>query len=188
MNDLMLWKQMKEGDSLAFKEIYNLHILHLTNYAKKLSSDLELIEDTIHDLFVSIWQKRESIGETDCIIKYLCVSLRRELIRRMEKASHFSAIESVENQDINFSVSVEDLIINDETDQQHRQMLKNGMDALSSRQREALYLKYYEEMSYEQICEVMNINYQSVRNLISKSIIELRKFIGLVLLYFFTFS
>ena len=183
MDDLQLWIRLKKGNQNAFKEIYDLHAGSLENYAKKFTSDIELIEDTIHDIFVQIWQKKETLSDTDSIIKYLCVTLRRELIRRIEKSHKTSGLDYVENQDTNFDLSIEDILIRDETNEKNKNMLQQSFEFLSSRQREAIYLKYYEEMSYEEICEIMDINYQSVRNLISKGIIELRKFIVMWFLF-----
>jgi RNA polymerase sigma-70 factor (ECF subfamily) len=77
---------------------------------------------------------------------------------------------------------VEDIMIHDEVDKDKKAKLQEAFKVLSSRQREAIFLKYYQEMSYEQICEVMDINYQSVRNLISKGIIELKRIIGLIIM------
>ncbi|MBK8518972.1 MAG: sigma-70 family RNA polymerase sigma factor [Saprospiraceae bacterium] len=182
MNDLELWRRLRGGDQKALKEVYDMCSGNLANYAKKFTQDTELIEDAIHDLFVFIWQKKENLNDTDSIIKYLCVSLRREIIRRVSKTLNVTSFENAENNDFEFSLSVEDMIIQNETNESNKLKLKEAFKELSNRQREAIYLKYYEEMSYDQICEVMEINYQSVRNLISKGIIVLKKVIGLVIL------
>ena len=184
MNDLLLWRQLREGDQRALKEVYDLHAGNLANYAKKFTKDAELIEDTIHDLFVSIWQKKENLSDTDSIIKYLCVALRRDLIRRVSKSMNVTSFDYSEKSDVDFSLTIEDLIIEDETEKVKKEKLKSAFDELSSRQREAIFLKYYEEMTNEQICEVMDINYQSVRNLISKGIIELKRVIGFISIIF----
>ena len=48
------------------------------------------------------------------------------------------------------------------------------LNKLTSRQREAVTLYYIEERKYEEICEIMDINYQSLRNLIHRSLTKLR--------------
>ncbi|MBK9737827.1 MAG: sigma-70 family RNA polymerase sigma factor [Saprospiraceae bacterium] len=111
----------------------------------------------------------------DSIIKYLCVSARRDLIKRIEKDMKTTSYTNVENDETEFSISIEDILIQEETNSTNKARLHTAFEQLSSRQREAIYLKYYEEMNYEQICEIMNINYQSVRNLISKGILILRE-------------
>ncbi len=187
MDDLLLWRRLREGDQRALKEVYDLYAGSLANYAKKFTHNTEVIEDSIHDLFVSIWQKKENLSDTDSIIKYLCVSLRRDLIRKVSKSLNVTSFDYSEKSDVDFSLTIEDLLIQHETDNAKQEKLRNAFGELSSRQREAIFLKYYEEMSYEQICEVMDINYQSVRNLISKGIIELKKVIGFISLFFSMF-
>lgn len=175
MDDLQLWARLKDGNQNALKEIYDTYVSQMENYGKKFTSDIELIEDTIHDIFVQIWQRKEHLSDTDSIIKYLCVSLRRELIRRIEKSYKTQGLENIGVHELEFSLSVEDYIIQDEAFEINKIKLNKAMEDLSSRQKEAIYLKYFEELNYEQICEIMDINYQSVRNLISKGVSELRK-------------
>jgi RNA polymerase sigma factor (sigma-70 family) len=182
MDDLTLWKQLKKGEHQALKSIYDQNIKNLENYALKFTSDIALVEDTIHDIFVQIWQKRETLGDTDSIIKYLCVTLRRELIRRLGKAQNVTGLEYIESKDMAFTLTIEDKIIDEETKEINISKLQSAMTLLSSRQKEAIFLRYFEAMEYEEICEIMDINYQSVRNLISKGIIELRNHFTILLL------
>ena len=177
MDDLMLWGRLRKGDHGALREMYTDHVVNLENYARKFKSDNVLIEDTIHDIFVQIWNQKERLGNTDSIIKYLCVTLRREIIRRISKAQKVTELKNQEGLDADFSISIEDILISEETKDDHHKKLKKALDTLSSRQREAIYLRYYEEMDYEEICEIMEINYQSVRNLISKGVTDLRKYL-----------
>jgi len=175
MSDEILWSKLKQGDAKALREIYDLHICDLENYCKKFTKDIELIEDVLHDMFVNIWQKRDTIGHTDSIMSYLCVALRRDLIKRINKSALIISLENTEKLDTNFSISAEDILIQEENSKIDKIKLEKAFEHLSHRQREAIYLKYYNEMSYEEICTVMDINYQSVRNLISKGILLLRE-------------
>ena len=105
----------------------------------------------------------------------MAVTLRRELIRRVEKSRNTVEYEVNENKESTFSLSAEDMLIGDELSSENQENIKTALSKLSSRQKEAIYLRYFEEMEYEEICDVMEINYQSVRNLISKGIIEMRQ-------------
>jgi len=185
MSDDILWSKMKNGDPKALKEIYDRYVHDLENYCKKFTKDVELIEDVLHDMFVLIWQKRETIGHTDSIMSYLCVSVRRDLIRKVNKAGLTSSIENTEKMDVSFSISAEDILIQEESKEDDKAKLEKAFEHLSHRQREAIYLKYYNELSYEEICTIMDINYQSVRNLISKGILLLReKMVGVLVFIF----
>ena len=59
-----------------------------------------------------------------------------------------------------------------------KSMVKRLLSQLSPRQREALTLYYIEERKYEDICEIMNMNYQSVRNLMHRGLLKLRTLAG----------
>jgi RNA polymerase sigma factor (sigma-70 family) len=48
------------------------------------------------------------------------------------------------------------------------------LNILSPRQRKAIELYYIEERKYEDICCIMDMNYQSVRNLIHRGMLKLR--------------
>lgn len=71
--------------------------------------------------------------------------------------------------------NIEQDIIQGEKNSERNILLNQSMDQLSNRQKEAIYLKYYEGKEYEEICEIMNINYQSARNLISTGIKSLKE-------------
>jgi RNA polymerase sigma factor (sigma-70 family) len=56
-------------------------------------------------------------------------------------------------------------------------MINGALSQLSSRQKEAIFLKYNFGLDYEEVSKVLNINYQSARNLIHRGISRIRKVI-----------
>ncbi|MBK9257633.1 MAG: sigma-70 family RNA polymerase sigma factor [Saprospiraceae bacterium] len=175
MTDEQLWSELIKGNQKALGQIYDLHADSLIRYGRRFTDDLTVIEDCIHDLFVNIWKNKSGLSMTNSIIKYLCVALRRDIIRRINQSHSTISTVSLEDVSFNSTISAEDIIINEESSAEDGVRLKNAFKILSSRQKEAVYLRYYEELDYEQICEIMDINYQSVRNLISKAIIQMRE-------------
>ncbi len=65
-----------------------------------------------------------------------------------------------------------------------KEQIARALTLLSDRQREVLYLKYFEEIEYKQIAEILGINYQSVRNTASAGLKALRKLLTWLLLFF----
>lgn len=174
MESPVLWQQYKKGNREAFRQLYMDHIDDLMAYGQKICQDSDILQDTVHDLFVYIWEKRETIGETDSIIKYLCVSLRRRLVKNIEEQTRTSHQVDMENNMVYMTTSIETELIVREDNVEKQKLLSVAISKLPKRQQEALHLKYYQNLSYEEICTLMDINYQSVRNLISKAIIDLR--------------
>ena len=88
--------------------------------------------------------------------------------------------QKVEHKEINDSFvseqsSIEDGMIQSEFNLELKNRLKLGLEILSSRQKEAIFLRYHNGMEYDDICDIMDIGYQSVRNLISSGIKKLQK-------------
>ena len=176
MSDRILWDAMRNGKKSALEAIYSREVEYLYNYAIRISRNSDLVQDCIQDLFIDLWKKRETIGSTDAIRPYLITSLRRKLIHSLKKESKTSG-EAIENVDFRSDEAIESKIIQDETQTERQKALKDAMSQLSSRQREAIYHKYFNNHSYEEICQIMDINYQSVRNLISQGIKKMKGFI-----------
>lgn len=175
LSDKELWSKLKMGDQAALKEIYDREYDHIYNYGKTFTRDEVLVEDSIHDLFVEIWSRKENLSETNCIRPYLMISLKRKIIRQSQKSHKTVLKEDVSDLTMDTSVSEEDRLIELETIDAQSTQLKQCFDELPHRQREVLYLKYYSSMDNESIATNMGISNQSVRNLAHKAISTLRE-------------
>lgn len=82
--DPALWQAFKQGDRVAFERIYEQHIQPLINYGYKITTDRNLIQDCIQDLFVELWESRERLTNTDSVRFYLLKALRNKLIRHLQ--------------------------------------------------------------------------------------------------------
>ncbi len=60
----------------------------------------------------------------------------------------------------------------------------DALGRLSNRQREIIYLKYYQNLSYEEVSEIMNINYQVARNLLYQAIKSLKSLLAGAMIFF----
>ncbi|MEM9819509.1 MAG: sigma-70 family RNA polymerase sigma factor [Bacteroidota bacterium] len=188
MNDLALWRKLKEGDSNALEKIYREQVSALLSYGKKLSKNEQLVEDAIQDLFIELWKNRNGLGDTDSIRRYLLTALRRKLIRMIQKQSKQQGELKIDQLPFMATMGIDEKIMAQELSEEQHQQLKLAMDQLSKRQKEVIYLKYYMELDYKAIGEVMNLNYQSVRNLSFNALKSLKdKFLAMLFLlaYFF---
>jgi len=66
-------------------------------------------------------------------------------------------------------------LIAEETTTKKVEQLNKSINQLSDRQKEAIYLRYHQGLSVEQVAEVLNLNYQSTKNLLHRAILQLRK-------------
>jgi RNA polymerase sigma factor (sigma-70 family) len=179
MDDQQLWENLKAGSQDALKCVYDRTIESLLQYGCRFCNDRETVEDCIHDLFIYIWNNRKGLSPTDSIQRYLMVALRRRVFQQLK--GNYRSLEE-ENMPFHAEISIEDQLILDEETAEYKNSIKDAFEQLSERQKEAIYLKYYQKLPYETICEMMNLNYQSARNLIFNGIQTMRKVMTFILL------
>ena len=168
-----LLASFQAGNMAAFSQLYNLHINVLFNYGLKLTIDKELLKDCIHDIFVKLYTKKDELGTIDNLRSYLFISLKNKLCDELRRRMYMSDT-AVEEVSISTPTDVEDDYMEEEQRKNEFSLVRRLLDQLSPRQREALKLYYIEEKKYEDICEIMNMNYQSVRNLMHRGLTKLR--------------
>ena len=168
-----LLASFQAGNMAAFSQLYNLHINVLFNYGLKLTIDKELLKDCIHDIFVKLYTKKDELGTIDNLRSYLFISLKNKLCDELRRRMYMSDT-AIEEVSISTPTDVEDDYMEEEQRKNEFSLVRRLLDQLSPRQREALTLYYIEEKKYEDICEIMNMNYQSVRNLMHRGLTKLR--------------
>ena len=168
-----LLASFQAGNMAAFSQLYDLHINILFNYGMKMTIDIELLIDCFHDIFVKLFTKKDELGTIDNLKSYLFISLKNKLCDELRKRMYMSDT-AIEDVNAVAPTDVEDDYMEEEQRKNEFSLVKRLLDQLSPRQREALTLYYIEEKKYEDICEIMNMNYQSVRNLMHRGLTKLR--------------
>jgi len=167
-----LWDCFVSGDNSCFCKLYKFCYEGLYGYGLKLYNHPELVEDCIQELFISIWERRRELSHITSPNVYLYVSLRRKLLKLKKKQKKNKREESRTASEIHFGI--EELIIRDESKKEQREKLQKVLNQLPNRQKEVIYLHFYNGMSYGEIEEILSINRQSVRNLMYRTMETLR--------------
>ncbi|GAB3953467.1 sigma-70 family RNA polymerase sigma factor [Spirosoma harenae] len=184
-DEAILWKTFKEGSEAAFEAIYTRYFKILYNYASKFTPDKNLVQDCIHDLFIELWEKRENLSDTTSIKYYLFKAMRYTLLDQLKAKPWL-----VENDPISggfdFVPPYETHLIAEQLSDEQTERILKALNTLTQRQKEAIFLKFYNNLSYDEIASIMSMNIDSSYNLISKALSVLRKNItpiSLVLLF-----
>jgi RNA polymerase sigma factor (sigma-70 family) len=173
-SDTLLWNKFIAGDQKAFRDIYNRYVQSLYRFGCHFTNDHALVKDCIQDIFVKLARSRSGLGSTNNIKLYLFKSLKRKIIKSLDKSGIIGSID-LEKLPFIYTVSVEDDIIDDESERIRYVQLDKAMSNLSPRQKEAIYLKFVSDLSYAELSKVMNMNYQSARNLVFRGMEKLRE-------------
>jgi len=171
ITDEVLWKGFQRGDRQAYELILKRYYAVLYRYCSRFSRNRALVEDCVQDVFVYIWEHRESLSHPPSVKFYLLKAVRHRMFLDLKESSRW-----VENSmEVSTEEDIEKHLIREETYHLNRNRLSILMNSLPSRQREALFLRYFEGMAPEEIVEIMGVNRQSVANFLYRALTSLRE-------------
>ncbi|HEY3372411.1 MAG TPA: sigma-70 family RNA polymerase sigma factor [Prolixibacteraceae bacterium] len=177
VEDKIIWEDFKDEKEYALSYIYNQNIDFLFFYGKKFTDDEDFILDTLHDLFCYLIQTRKNLGKTDHIRFYLMTAFKRRLFKEIQLKNKQLLISENFHFEGDFIFSVEEDLIRDEDYSTRLKLIRQGMNELNAKQREILYYKFTCDFDYPQICAIMCITYDAARQLVSRAICLMRKYL-----------
>ena len=173
--DISLWNAFKNGDREAFDNLFRRYYPLLVLYGARLCPDQDIVDDCIQDLFIELWQSKART-EVQSVKAYFLKSLKYKLFRRL-KSNRPAQIGNNDVED-NIVLSHDQFLITREDELNTAKRIISAINELPGRQKEIIYLRVYQDLNYEEISEVMNINYQVARNLFYQSIKSLRQILS----------
>ena len=171
------WKLFLEGDDQAYSWIYTHYIQVLYNYGLQITPDSEIVKDCIQDVFVKIYKAKKKLTVPQNPKVYLMIALKNNIYNtfnqeRLQKNYAFSLYQTEEQ------LTVKNEFIDQEARHEEMNNIKRMMKILTPRQREVIYYRFIEELSYDDICQIMGLNYQSAYNLLQRSLQKIREAYG----------
>lgn len=143
----------------------------LCHYGNTLSTDVQLIEDCIQELFIHLYEKEINLSTIKYLKAYLFTALRRRILEKGQKNN--IASNPISTTAIQFSAEM--FLIEQEENLQKKQLLATYLNDLPWRQREAVYLKFFNKLPAKEIAEIMGITTQVVTNTVYKALKKLRE-------------
>jgi RNA polymerase sigma factor (sigma-70 family) len=169
-----LWLSFTKGNEEAFTAIYSTYVEALHEYGMRMLKDEEQVGDCIHDLFIKLWLNHKTIGKTDNIRFYLFGALRNTIISYKAKEDRLLKDGFHNPDDFVLDFDAESAQIKKEESLAQSHKIKDALDQLTGRQKEIIYLKYFEEMTYDQISDLMNISVKSAYKLSARALDALK--------------
>ena len=170
-----LLERLQQNDEEALALLMKMYYDNLYNYAARFTKDDGLIKDCIQEVFISLWQRRDTVGTILSPKYYFLRAIKNKVLKSLHK--HIRKINTgdlQEDYDFFHEFSIERVIIEKQISEEKAARLRKTLSLLSKRQIEIIYLKYYQYLDHGQIAELMNISRQSVYNLLHEAIHKLR--------------
>lgn len=182
---ISLWIQFLDGNENAFSQLYCLFLDDLLTYGRRVGGDNEMVEDLIQDLFLKLYQKKIILEDNTRLRPFLFRALKNLIYNQLLRNAKLQPLPDYDFAfDLNYTIDEQLSLTQDQglSDEIHH-ILKG----LTGRQKEIIYLRFVHEMSFEEISEIMEINIQSSRNLLTRSMEKLRKEVSSTTILFFIY-
>ena len=161
MTDIELWTRILKGDKVAFEELYHRYYSPLFGYALRLNFDEETIKDCLQDMFVKIYVSHSSLPTLSYVKSYLYRTLPLD-----------------EYVDIPIDdTGLMQIFETNDSDLKKVQLLKKGFQQLSSKQRNAIYFRFVQEFSWDELADMFEMSSHSCMNLVGRSVAKLRQIV-----------
>ena len=175
-NELQLWAAFQRGSVDAYTALYNGFTSQLYSYGMKFTADKAIVEDAIHDLFCNLWTGRERLTQPSFVKNYLFKSLRNILLRKINKKDLVLDNEGKEL-DFHFELAIDEKLCQNEQIFQIQKEVQQALEKLTSRQREIIYYRFYQNLSFEEIADIMDMQIRATYKLTSRALDNLRQYI-----------
>src|SRR5690606_38520365 len=139
-----LWRDFRNGDPKALAAIFTQHYDSLYAYGRKLTNDVELVQDCMQNLFLKLWTSRDRLAPISNIRPYLLKALRRHIGDQIMAINRKRKMYDEAADAFPITFSHEDFLISLQASRQQSERLARSLNALSPRKREAIFLRFYE--------------------------------------------
>jgi RNA polymerase sigma factor (sigma-70 family) len=174
--DSALWESCKQGNKQAYGAVYKIFYPRLFVYGSKFTTDTIIVEDCIQETFTSFWMNREKLPAVKSLQPYLFVSFRNRLFKDLQR-NQYPGTRTPDQDGYTFylQLSADQLMIDAEKLYEQSICLRDAIDRLTSRQKEAVYLKFYFNLSYEEIANLLGISIKATYKLFARAVQDLRQ-------------
>ena len=178
MDDWALeWLKFRKGDRAAFQRIYDFFFDRLYQYGYKLTQQSDLLEDCIQELFLSLYVNRNNLSESVNLEFYLLKALKLTIYGKLRKESRFLDIADVSGFSFR-SEFVAETEFGETQNDERIEKVKEYLEKLNPKSREILYLKFYTNLDYREIGEVLGIQSASVKKQVYRIMSKMKNVLG----------
>lgn len=170
------WLFLKSGKEEALHLLFEEHYIGLINYGVKLCGDRELATDSFNQVLLHLWEKREHLPAVENVRAYLLTCMRNQVLQELKarkRRGHHEAASQHGTEGAEWSY--EEYLVRLQTDDLLRQKVKAAFESLTSRQRELLRLRFFEDLDYDEIARRCGITRRTAYNIIYDALSRLRE-------------
>jgi RNA polymerase sigma factor (sigma-70 family) len=173
--DSLILKSLRQDDEKALNYLFSTYYNKLYRMGLKWSLDSDLSKECIQLIFKDLWQYRHTLSDIESFEAYLMASLRKRVAKEIQKQKPFEQLDLNSLEKRQFPTqSYEEILILQETNETNKVQIQKALNELSPRQKEIIVLKYFEELSYKEICERTGLQVDTLYKVLHEALKKLR--------------
>ena len=160
--------QAQLGDDDAFMKLVDHYNGRLLYYIRRLLEDADRSDDVLQEVWLTVYKKINTVRDASAFSVWLYRTARNRAIRVLRDESRYVFVERHD----------ESALIDDDRESwlfDDINKLHGVLTTLSPEQKEAIVLRFFEEMSYQEISDIVGCSIGTVRSRIHYAKQELRK-------------
>lgn len=165
------------GNDHFLSVVYGQYAKILYQYGLKFTKRERLVEDSIQEIFTDLYISNYDSSGIKNMKYFLFKCCKRKLLKNIKKESRFIYEEDSNNHSFEILYLIEQETALKKNTAQKDRLLMKALSKLTSRQREAIYLKFTNGFDYEEISELLGMSIEASRNLIYRAIKALKEHI-----------
>ena len=177
VSDEELARRVQEGDGTAFGTIMERYASRLTRYGRRYLARDEDIEDVIQDVFLKTYQNMQSYNPAYRFSPWIYRIAHNAFVNVLRKHKHRTF------EFFDFDTFVSPLSFSEPREVEVEsakleKLIEEHLNELSPKYREVIVLHYFEELSYDEIAEVLHIPIGTVGVRLSRARAQLKQTLG----------
>ena len=158
----LLQKKVAEGDTKAFRQIFDLLFLNLTKFSFLFVQSQEASTEIVDELFVQLWTKREAIIHILDLRVYLDTATKNASLNYIAKRAKQIQLEPYDQIQVQMADynSPEQMMI----DKEILNKIKQAIDQLPPRCKLIFKLVREDGLKYSEVAEILNLSIKTIDN------------------------
>lgn len=170
------WSLLKEGDQLGLRYFYETYVDDLFSFGMTLIPCENKVKDAIQEVFLDLWKYRARISSSVNVKFYLYKCLTNKVVKLEKESRKVQTVHQDYMSEWELLVeSTESNLIKFQLESHLKENLAKAMESLPERQKAVINCLFFEDFSYEETSQIMNINLRSTYTLAWKAVESLKK-------------
>jgi RNA polymerase sigma-70 factor, ECF subfamily len=173
-NELELYQKVQKGNLEAFDKLFLKYYQPLCRFSFAIQKNEQAAEDIVQDLFVYLWENRQTVNITTSVKAFLYTSVRNRTLNYIKSSGTRRNWEST-HVDLNFEETTDEVVA--ETNETF-ELIEQAINELPEKCKEIFILNRKYNLKYNDIAKKLNLSPKTVENQIGIALKRIREYLS----------